>query len=97
MLPHNTLETNRSAETLYANHGAIMYGICLKLAGNENVAHEIFQKAFLEITRKSLTGEMADAFTSSQLCIVKHTCKVALQYLNAGDLKSITKKIFSAG
>ena len=91
---NNNKECSCSPETLYENHSAVMYGICLKLSGSEKTANEIFQQAFGEINAKFLMGEMGDKQDSIQLCVIKHTYRVAINYLKITDVKAALKRIF---
>jgi len=82
---------------LYDKHGAVIYGICFKLAGNEKTAIEIFKKVFTEMPEKLHLWEMLDASLFPEAWIIKHTYKVALEYLEVTDVKAVLKEIFNPG
>ncbi|MEO7313219.1 MAG: hypothetical protein ABIX01_22730 [Chitinophagaceae bacterium] len=79
---------------IYNTYGSVIYGICLNISGNEKTAAAIFQMVFVELVQKFLLGEMESPVNSRQICVIKHTYKVTLEYLQITDIRAALKKIF---
>ncbi|MEO7309934.1 MAG: hypothetical protein ABIX01_06030 [Chitinophagaceae bacterium] len=77
---------------LYDQYAPVVYGICLKLGGDEAVASEIFKKAFSGF---SSLIECRNSHLSITACLVRHTHKVAIEYLRVKDTKARMEQVFA--
>ncbi len=63
---------------LYDEYAPMMYGIILKMADNERIAEEVFEKVFLELKERKI---LSPHHTPIRFCVLRHTYKLTLKYL----------------
>ena len=79
-------------EHLYNKYSSLMYGICIKITGNEKMAVEIFEQAFIEIKTKST---LACLQTSVTVCLTKLTIAAVIAYYKLNHLTHILYNTFN--
>jgi DNA-directed RNA polymerase specialized sigma24 family protein len=75
---------NTSAlEQLYDKYAPMMYGTILNITGDEKIADEILEKAFLELNSREILLQMHTTLCHS---LLKHTYKSTLKHLKVRGL-----------